>query len=132
MQLKVSGSHLYLAVRQNPIDFATGQLTNPSNDWKNEAKELNSIPLNLDQPNIPTMNGQHSVVDSLPGQYMEFTHSDYLQDAAQTTVPFLDTQNVLSTPAVPLSGVGMYHKGFQKSGGFIAPSIKTFDISSYI
>lgn len=129
--LKVSGSHLYLEVRQNKMNFATGELYSPTK-WVIRYTTVNSQKLQLYKPNIPTKNGQNSVVDSYSGQYVEFTHPDFERDAAQTTVPFLDAQKVVSTPAVPLGGVGLYHKGFARSGGFIAPSIKTLNMSPFV
>lgn len=52
------------------------------------------------------------------------------KDAAQTTVPFIDVQPV--TAKVPLSGIGIYHKGRRGFGGFLAPSIFTYDFISHV
>lgn len=54
------------------------------------------------------------------------------KDAAQTTVPFLDSQYVSAAEESPLQGVGLYFKGNSGFGGFIAPQIETLDFSSYI
>lgn len=54
------------------------------------------------------------------------------KDAAQSTVPFIDTQEVTSNPPVPLSGVGIYHKGRQGYGGFLAPKIMTYDFTPHV
>ena len=67
---------------------------------------------------------------SKDNQYVEFTHSDFADDAAQTTVPFFDAQDVISIPPVPLAGIGLYHKMEPRYGGFIAPKIFTYDYSN--
>lgn len=54
------------------------------------------------------------------------------KDAAQTTVPFLDAQEVSASPITPLQGVGLYFKGRSGFGGFIAPKIETLDLTSYV
>lgn len=64
--------------------------------------------------------------------YIEFTHTDFDKDAAQTTIPFIDTQKVVNEPAVPLIGAGIYYKGQSGYGGFIAPMIRTFDYGRYM
>lgn len=54
------------------------------------------------------------------------------KDAAQSTVPFIDIQEVISNPPVPLSGLGIYHKGQRGYGGFLAPKIMTYDFTPHI
>lgn len=51
-------------------------------------------------------------------QFIEFTNTGFVQDAAQRTVPFIDIQDVVSDPPVPLSGIGIYYKGQDGYGGF--------------
>jgi len=48
-----------------------------------------------------------------------------------TAIPFLDAQEVVNNPPVPLEGVGILLKAQSGYGGFIAPKIKTFDYSHY-
>lgn len=60
-------------------------------------------------------------------QYVDFTNSGLDQDAAQTTVPFIDIQEVISSPPVPLSGIGVYYKGSEGYGGYLAPKLITYD-----
>lgn len=54
------------------------------------------------------------------------------KDASQTTVPFLDAQDVVNDPPVPLEGVGLFLKGQDGFGGFITPKIMTFDYGPYV
>lgn len=64
--------------------------------------------------------------------FVEFTYSDLDKDVAQTTVPFLDAQEVSSIEPVPLKGAGLFHKGRNHFGGFIAPKIITYDFSPHL
>lgn len=73
-----------------------------------------------------------SLPDSNHNQYIDFVNTNMDKDAAQTTVPFIDTQDVMSNPAVPLSGIGIYHKGRNGYGGFLAPKIITYDFSPHV
>lgn len=83
-------------------------------------------------PNVSTRAPGRSIPSPASYDVVEFTHSDKRDDASQTTLPFLDTQNVVSQSATPLSGVGLYHKGFDGYGGFVAPKIFTLDLSEHI
>ena len=50
----------------------------------------------------------------------------------QTTVPFIDAQNVAPEVGTWLSGVGLYHKGRSGYGGYVGLSVDTFDFSRHI
>lgn len=69
-----------------------------------------------------------SVMNSREDQFIEFSSSGRLADAGQTTIPYLDAQDVITKPPMPLSGVSLYFKASQGSGGFIAPRIHTYDV----
>lgn len=73
-----------------------------------------------------------SLPDSESNTYIDFVNSDIDTDAAQSTVPFIDTQDVICEPKVPLSGVGLYHKGRDLSGGFVGLKVITYDFSPHI
>lgn len=86
----------------------------------------------MNNPDIPTEAKGRSAINRKPRQYIEFTHTGVDADAAQTTIPYLDAQDVVPVPPVPLLGVGLYHKAAPESGGFIAPSVFTYDMTSHI
>lgn len=137
-KLRLIGSHLNLEMRVTEMDFATGKLMDPeltsywiSND-NTESSTNKRTKIELFRPDIPTSQTASSAIDSLTNQYLEFTHTDMDADAAQTTVPFLDAQEVVSDPAVPLTGLGLYHKGQKLSGGFIAPKVMTLSFTPYL
>lgn len=83
---------------------------------------------NIDKYDVPTRTYYPSKSYHLENtNYVEFTHTDWDKDAAQTTIPFIDIQSVYSIPAVPLKGAGIYYKGQPGYGGFVAPMIKTYE-----
>lgn len=88
--------------------------------------------LSLKSPNVPTRTKAKSLPLSTSNTFVKFTHSDINKDAAQTTVPFLDAQDVVNNPPVPLEGVGIFLKNQDGYGGFITPKVKTFDYAPYV
>ena len=70
--------------------------------------------------------------DSKSNQYLNFGPTDLIKDAAQTTIPFLDIQPVVTNPPFPLSGAGIFHKGSDESGGFVALRVITYDFSNHL
>lgn len=88
--------------------------------------------LTLKNPDVPIRSRAKSTPVSTPNQFVKFTHSDISRDAAQTTVPFLDAQDVVNNPPVPLEGVGLFLKGANGYGGFLTPKIKTFNYGPFI
>lgn len=77
----------------------------------------------------PTLSeGDFSLPDSKPDTYLEFTYSDERSDAAQSTVPFIDIQEVASEPPMPLVGLGLIHKQSRGSAGFVEPKVFTYNV----
>lgn len=50
---------------------------------------------------------------------MRFGMSGMRCDLGQNTIPFLDTQEVVTRPPLPHSGAGIYHKRTADTGGFL-------------
>lgn len=50
----------------------------------------------------------------------------------QTTIPFIDAQNVAPSTGTWLSGVGLYHKGSYGYGGYVGLSVSTFDFTKHL
>ena len=88
--------------------------------------------ITLKNPNVPIKSRAKSLPISTPNTFVKFTHSDMSKDAAQTTVPFLDAQDVVNNPPVPLEGIGIFLKSQEGFGGFITPKVKTFDYGPYV
>lgn len=72
------------------------------------------------------------IPDSSNDQYIKFTISSLEKDGGQTTIPFIDTQEVNSRIATPLSGFGIDHKGSNDFGGYIAPKLLTYDLRHHL
>lgn len=85
----------------------------------------------LDNPDIPTEVKGPSEVNRKVNQFIKFTTTGRVADAAQTTIPYLDTQEVFTKSFAPLSGVGLYHKASRGSGGFVGPRIYTYDVTAH-
>lgn len=105
-------------------------VSNDNTDQMSNAKRRTEI--TLSNPNVPTRSRAKSTPISKPNTFIKFTHSDISKDAAQTTVPFLDAQEVVNNPPVPLEGLGLFLKGNSGYGGFLSPKIKTFDYGPYV
>jgi len=132
------GTHLNFEVRITEVDFKSGRLLDPlttslwiSNDNTVQSSEKRTE-IRLNRPDVPTNSRVKSQPDSTTNQYIDFTHTDMDADAAQTTIPYLDAQDVVSIPPCPISGAGIYHKGANMYGGFIAPKLLTYDFTPHI
>uniref|UniRef100_A0A1B6ENR6 Uncharacterized protein n=1 Tax=Cuerna arida TaxID=1464854 RepID=A0A1B6ENR6_9HEMI len=133
------GGHLNLEIRATPINFTSGELIEPgrkdqwiSNDNTDGSPIKPRTKLKLDSPDNPLNSLSPSKIDSENDQYLQFTYSDIDLDAAQTTVPFLDTQMVAPQPPVPLCGIGIYHKGVPWFGGFVGLKVFTYNYGDHI
>ena len=54
------------------------------------------------------------------------------KDAAQTTIPYIDSQNVSPNSGVWITGIGLYHKGHIGYGGYVGFLTKTLDFSDHL
>jgi hypothetical protein len=123
------------------ISFSTGQIiegdksfwvSNDNTDQMASNGNKKRTEYILKNPNVPTRTRAKSLPIATSNTFVKFTHSDINKDAAQTTIPFLDAQDVVNNPPVPLEGIGIFLKGQDGYGGFIAPKIKTFDYGPYV
>ncbi|KAH8302667.1 hypothetical protein KR044_009330 [Drosophila immigrans] len=94
---------------------------------------LDSKKVNIEDLDIPTRSPHSSqpILKSVD-QYLEFANTGLEKDAGQTTIPFIDIQDVVSNPPVPLSGLGIYYKSSPGYGGFVAPKIISYDFAAYV
>ncbi|KAL9917759.1 uncharacterized protein ACN427_000395 [Glossina fuscipes fuscipes] len=137
VRFRVISSHLNLEVCLTEFNFETGKLGHPENNsfWKsNDNTDVSGnrrAAIILDEPDMPTRTKAKSIPDSRHNQYIEFSPSSMRKDAGQSTVPFIDIQDVTSNPPVPLAGIGIYHKGRPGFGGFLGPKLFTYDIAPH-
>lgn len=81
---------------------------------------------------IPTRTKSKNTIVSKGDQFVEFTHTDMFKDAGQTTIPFIDSQDVVTTVPTPLVGAGVYYKSTPGYGGFIGLKIVTYDFTHHL
>ncbi|XP_058064472.1 uncharacterized protein LOC131214121 isoform X2 [Anopheles bellator] len=133
VRFRLLGTHLNLEIRMTEMNFTSGKLLDHDKSiWIGNDNTVDRTELILHQPDVPTRSLSKSVPDSTSRQYIRFGPSDRNQDAAQTTVPFIDAQPVYTHKAVPLSGAGLLHKGQPKYGGFVAPKLFTYNFTAHI
>lgn len=90
------------------------------------------VELKFTNPDIPIRPSVVTLPDSKSEQYLNFAPSDKKSDAAQNTIPFLDIQPIELDPPVPIAGAGIFHKGRQGSGGYVALRLITYDFSKHL
>lgn len=128
--------HLNFEIQATEFDFNKGLLYRRS-EWIANKNEKRSILL-LDSPEpshpmyINSEIGLKSIPNFIPNKFIKFRPSDPDKDAGQTTVPFIDTQMVRPKELTLLSGISLYYKGRPGYGGFIAPKLTVYDMSSYL
>ncbi|CAB3261053.1 unnamed protein product [Arctia plantaginis] len=142
VRFQMIGAHLHFEIRSTPFNYTTGKLWPEKSQWiSNDNTEGSTKPrsrMQLHKPDLPTRGDKILKIDSTHDQYIEFTHSDFDADAAQSTVPFIDVQPVVpskasnSKGATLNSGAGVYHRGAPGSGGFIAVKLLTYDYSQHV
>ncbi|KAH8334474.1 hypothetical protein KR059_010571, partial [Drosophila kikkawai] len=132
LRFRVVGGHLNLEAQFTGFDFKSGRLTKQTY-WSSAGIDKARRKVVLENSKVSSESSTPSEpYPSDNDQYVEFTHSGLEEDAAQTTVPLIDIQEVVSAPAVPLSGVGVYYKGIKGYGGYVAPKLITYDYSQNV
>lgn len=121
---------LSLAVRSNSFIFETGKINDDATWNTNEVTTRQT--LRLDRPDASIRTPIKSVRNNQPNLVVEFKPTDVEKDAAQHTVPYLDSLMAQPKHAVPLSGIGLYHKNQPGFGGFIAPQVIVYNFEPYI
>jgi hypothetical protein len=131
------GTHLNPEILATPIDMETGKLTHDGSIWQGNDNTDAAISdprtqISMRSPDVPIRTTLPSIPDSITDQFVLFTHSDINKDAAQTTVPFIDSQPVAPSPPSLLSGAGIYHKGLSGYGGFVGIRVITYDFTNHL
>lgn len=137
VRFRIINKHLNLEVRFTPFNFSTGLLVEPQtmSFWmgnNNSHVDGKRQKLVLKEADLPTASEMPSLPLSQTNQYMDFVSSSRQKDVAQNTLPFIDIQEVVPHPAVPLSGLGIFHKGRSGYGGFFAPKVVTYDLAKHL
>ncbi|XP_060648118.1 uncharacterized protein LOC132785844 [Drosophila nasuta] len=123
--------HLNLQVHFTQFDYEKGELIANEEYWQWKIN-TNRTKVNLHNLDVPTRSEVSSEPITEFGEFIEFTNTGIDKDAAQTTIPFIDIQDVVSLVPMPLSGIGLFYKGTPGYGGYVAPRILNFDYAKYI
>jgi len=137
VRLRKLGGHLNLEARVSPVNFTTGRIDAARSLWLSNdntpVSETNPRAKHyLYAPDVPTRSPLPSLPDSTTNQYVEFQATSLEKDVSQTTVPFLDAQDVSPQPPTWLTGVGLYHKGLAGYGGYLSFRLATLDVSDHM
>ncbi|XKL65650.1 hypothetical protein PGB90_009070 [Kerria lacca] len=138
VRLRTIGAHLNLEVQLTGFNFLTGELYSNLTFWKgNDNTDVSEYSrrneYKLYNKNLPIeFSEDYNIPDSSSDSFLEFQPSDEITDAAQSTVPFIDIQAVAPQPPIPLTGVGIIHKGSYSSAGFIELKVFTYNLAEAI
>lgn len=88
--------------------------------------------IKLDNLDVPTRTSVQTVTKSKPGQFLKFGPTGLDKDVGQSTIPFIDIQEVTTSPAIPMSGAGIYHKSRSGNGGFLALRLFSYDYAQHL
>ena len=81
---------------------------------------------------IPTRGTEKNNVRSNSNKYLKFGPTGLHHDVGQSTIPFIDIQEVTTNPPVPMSGAGIYHKSKSGSAGFMGLKLFTYDFGQHV
>lgn len=133
VRFRTLGSRLNLEIRVSPFKYETGKLVKPlEKSYWHSSDVTERTELLLTEPDIPTRSMLVNVPDSKINQYLNFAPSDRVKDAAQSTVPFIDIQEIQPSPVIPIAGAGIYHKGRKGSGGFVGMKLITYNFAPHL
>ncbi|KAG8040146.1 hypothetical protein G9C98_000716 [Cotesia typhae] len=116
-----------LEIQATKFDFLKGKLFEKS-FWV-PASLMPKEYLELENPDDPSKAPPEELQEITSGKTVEFRASDFEKDAGQSTVPFFDGRNLEFSPPAPLQGLGVFHRGHQGFGGYLA--FRALDLNMY-
>lgn len=121
--------HVVLQIRATDFNYFSGQLLNLHyTPWvTNTAGGASEIDVSSRANPLEYGEGVNEPIAAKPNQFVVFRPSDFETDAAQSTVPFIETLPLESKNPVVLAGVALALKAQMGSGGIIAPKLITYD-----
>lgn len=135
VRLRNLGGHVNLEVQITPIRFSSGKLVTDRSTWiANDNTPASANPrtqADIYMPDIPTM-AHNSQIISTHNKYIEFDATSPHKDVMQTTIPFVDAQEVRPKPGIWLNAVGLYYKGQLGYGGFVGVMVQTYDYTRHL
>ncbi|KAH0564313.1 uncharacterized protein LOC123273301 [Cotesia glomerata] len=124
VQFKLVKNRLTFQVAGMRVVDESGQFVSSSTvEWFSK-NNSNRTELKIGDLDIPTFSNKPNLELSKQGkEFVKFQMSSWNIDGSQTLYPFIDLQNVITHPPAPIGGIGLFYKGQQGFGGFIAPKL---------
>uniref|UniRef100_T1GAB5 Uncharacterized protein n=1 Tax=Megaselia scalaris TaxID=36166 RepID=T1GAB5_MEGSC len=120
-------NELYMEFGLTKLNYTSGIL---ERNTKMFFSKTNAGVISTSDLDIPTAsNGKHTIIEN---GYLRFTASSRSIDAAQSTVPYLDTGDVAISGWTLLNGVGLNYKQSKGFGGFIGLSVNLYNHNNNI
>lgn len=132
VRFRIIDARITLEIRATEFDFVSGRLRNQDKSIWLSNPDCGQVKIEPLKRTNPMKTNRMSVADQTPNGFIEFGPTDFWSDVSQLTVPFIDTQRVESYTPVALSGIGIYYKTIDASGGFIAPKLFVYDFESHL
>ncbi|XP_016843826.1 uncharacterized protein LOC100122910 [Nasonia vitripennis] len=121
---------LHLKIFSAPVSYETGRLW--INDQKEKVNEPAKDEITLKDVDIPTRTSVVTADRSKPDSFVKFGPTGLEQDVGQSTIPFIDLQEVSSSPQIPMSGAGIYLKRRSNNGGFLTLKLFSYDHTQHM
>ncbi|XP_057334222.1 uncharacterized protein LOC130673271 [Microplitis mediator] len=117
-----------LDIMAAPFNWSTGKLDLDRAGWMtpgtvHRENIFGRARTDLDDPLKPLFS-----LPVLQKGIVKFARSDLAKDAGQSVYPYFDSQEVVTDPSFPLGGIGLFKRGTEGFGGFVAPKIYTANI----
>lgn len=124
----VQNHRLHLEIRATDFDYESGKLRNLKHStWYNNLISEDREEIVINEPDSPVRTNHIQERFDSNNKFIRFRSTDVKKDLAQLTVPFIESVQLEASEPRPLSGAGLYYKGEEGYGGFIAVKLINYD-----
>ncbi|XP_055324703.1 uncharacterized protein LOC129579086 [Sitodiplosis mosellana] len=131
IRFKAQDNMLIIEIRATDFDYETGMLTNLEHStWiKHTDNRINEHreEITIFEPDSPTRTTNIQERFDSNNKFIRFRSTDIKKDLSQLTIPFFESVPLEASEPRPLSGVGLYYKGENGFGGYIAVKLISYD-----
>ncbi|OXU23787.1 hypothetical protein TSAR_016656 [Trichomalopsis sarcophagae] len=131
VRFQQSGTALDIQVHGTPFDYATGRLDTKNGRWIFINRAQNVKEIVLKDPDIPVNSKKSDRFSKNNNEFIRFRRTNFRKDVGQNVIPYLDIQDIVTNPPIPLSGAGIYHKYQEGYGGFLGLKIVHYDYAQH-
>lgn len=131
IRFKTYMGRLHFEIQATKFDFVNGKLYD-SFEWISSQLNTHRDNIHLEGADLPEKSSTFSQPMWKENLLVEFQSSDTTKDILQNTIPYIDTQLVEPSHPAPLVGIGLYYKGSDGFGGYIAPYVIPYNYFSHI